>query len=436
MHTVELAVHTDDPILPVLGRVVTRMASSGMPVTLREIGDDETAHSRQIAIYTCDDYADWPNRHLRMPPFQVEAELPAWARATPFTVAVKRRSVEATGRSTLPSALQGLIKEYHRWVPGGTRKTPWNVGSPNSDPSDETQKAIADWTMRVSRVYEPNLGDMLSQHLQPIFDDCVGSVAASTERRLVVMGCAPFNDPHTDIAQGLVEEKADRARRYFETLIREAAPWLSEVVFLGVGADFVRHPALKASLHPFFWPSIASLEELLGKRFGPGARICGRTGERTDDEVGEVLEYGFRMMERELVAPLRKQMDFPIEMARWTDLIDVGYFDWAYELTRTDDAIRQIINQIYQDRVEARPWYKTVEDALGSAAGISRTRGNVAVYLATAKWMRDNPAAVSVDTEVDGQFWRELTSPVEEIWGDGMPYIGHVPPAVRQPWGY
>ena len=283
------------------------------------------------------------------------------------------------------------------------------------------------------------MSDVLKYHLEtPIFGDHEAvhraTVAGSGKARLVIMGCAPFNAPHTDVASTLQPKKARAARSAIRHLILDSQDYISEVLFVIAGGDFLTHEALKSSLHPFFWPDVSQIERSLGEKFSHETRLWGKTAERTDDEVAEAMEYGYALVANEILLPLQEdpQLRVPIRAVRWTNLVGPEILDASWVLAQTNQDLAQ---RIYRERVGTRFWYETI-DRINPDAGLMRTVGNNAVYIATIFWAVQNPDSIIIDAEVDDQFWNGLKPLLQVLWADSEPFVASLPQYVCQPWAY
>jgi hypothetical protein len=209
---------------------------------------------------------------------------------------------------------------------------------------------------------------------------------------------------------------------------------VSGVDFVIVGPDFMTDEALRASLHPFFWKDVAYIERLLGVPFDGETRLWGRTGDRTDAEIAEALNHAMSMIKAEIADPVSAaigQIEFKVWS--WTDLFGRDGFGWGWEEAHDH---MDVAERIYDGRTQTRDFYAMLDRVLGRQAGLNRTLGNNAIYLAVARWIAEHPEHLIVDFEVDRQFWDELRQVVTQLWKGNEYYIASAPAHTLQPWAY
>jgi hypothetical protein len=355
-------------------------------------------------------------------------QVPDWVVPTPFRVALRNGS-----HGCFDEAIRRMGLNYSLWTPARA-PAPWRVES--GEGSNYTAEMTA-WTELMQQCYVASMPEVLTSFTH----DIIGGMKAAEHAldvgdgqvRVVVMGCAPFNGPHTDVTTSFLDRKLQAVRQQVGGLLEGLQTWSFSAEMLLVDGEFITgHEALRASMHPFFWEDVSTLETALGRKLSNPPRLVGGMGKRNDEQVAQALDVGHHAMQTQIVDHIRG-----LDSTTWLELIPSGYFDQGWKMAMEDEATRRLIRKIYFARVKVHEWYRTVQDIMGEDRGLLRTAGNVAIYLAIGMWVRDNPNVLLIDTEVDDQFWRECLPVLKQIWGDDYrPFIASVDRTARQPWTY
>lgn len=356
-----------------------------------------------------------------------EMPVPNWVRNTPFRVAVRK-----VNRSGFKTSILRMADAFTKWDPGiASEQTPWVK---DQAPTESYMPEYSFWLEMVHKAlkFKPSLRTVLAHYGHAEF----GTPLPVLEKpRVLVVGCAPFNRPHTDIGESLDELKRGRIIRYLDQFLIDAGSMISSMEFLFVGGDFVTTAGLRSSLHPFFWQDVNDLEEKMKQEFKDKPRLWGRNHRRSDEEVSEALDYGYNLLKDGIVAQLASSNGLPIKVHRWTDLLGVDRLERGWKLANEKEEYAAA-ERIYRQRVQDHAWYRSIESLLGSDAGLARTLGNNSAYLGLATYLLEHPDTIILDFEVDAGFWHGLLPVLKKIWGEKKPTLITAPKHVRQPWAY
>lgn len=379
--------------------------------------------------------------YLRQAAYRLEDIAPSWA-VTPLKVAIFRTEDRPlASKSRTPSTFRDAIAEmavaFANWKPGLKNwAAPWSrdnspfksddeyQGSPITDRRGDFQQ----WCMKALNIFgSATLPDILNIRLPaPVFEGPM----LSAKPNLLFMMCAPFNAPHTDLAQSLLPDKMERVIQITSQLLTESAPHIHDVSFVVADSDFIDHPMLRASLHPFMF---LDTTEITSKLNILPERLNNWNHRRTDDEMKAAMRYGRAMMVDQLVEPLRKATGIRIGKLTWTELFGRELLDEAWQIAQHKE---DLARKIYFERVELHPWWKTL-DKFDRESGLQRLIANMGIYIAFAKFLAANPNHATFDFEVDAQYWTHLKDFVfSEIWMGNVYPIFPMPKSTLQPWGY
>jgi hypothetical protein len=407
---------------PYANEALRMLASEGYPT--REVDPNrESTDRHEIALFSSRE-GKFPNKHVRIAPYQfgpdgIQPTVDDWI-DTPFQIAVRPlnpgqwKAHEQNRRIALADA----ARQYANWNPWMSSGKIGPAKAPLTHLGDDARPSAETWQRQVKAVFEkPSFETILRSHLTPVFDTSVDHPPAWPE--LVVMGCAPFNKPHTDVAAELDPHKAEGVVKEVAGLASDGG--FSRVTFVVPRSEFLWHEALRASLHPFLFMDVGYVEKQLGTPFREQTRLWGRRHERTDAEIAETLDAGGDAIERQIVEPLQAAGRCEVRSVSWTDLLG-RYLDAAWNQSRR---LTDLAERIYRERVQARQWYQTL-NRIDPYQGLRRTYGNNAVYLALAALLRDHPHMFLADCEVDEQFWSRLEPVLRSYWSK-PPFVGVVP---------
>jgi hypothetical protein len=347
-------------------------------------------------------------------------EPPTWAQSTVFLVALRPNPSSKSVRDFKEAVLQ-VAATYTMWNPWAEPVAPWNPSWPQG-----TAEAFVVWHDRAKDVVsKPSLEKRIASHLCPIFPP----TTVHEHSTLVVIGCAAFNRPHTDVVGTLVAEKMQFVVEELRRLV-SAGEFTHVEIIIPDGRIISNHIG-RMHLHPFIFLPVSKTEELLGMRHTELTRLWGRVHARSDIEIAEAFDESAKAMQRQLIEPLAKLVSVPVYGVSWFSLIE-PYLQEAITLVEKH---AQLLEAIYLERVRTRPSYATLH-AIDPQAGLRRTFGNAVLYIAEAMHLRDHPDCVVANCEVHDTYWKGLAPIVLPLWGKRVPYIGMVGEKFRQPWGY
>jgi hypothetical protein len=366
------------------------------------------------------------NKFLRMSKHRFAQEgidPPATWSTHPFLVAI-----HDSARIEFPRyryALRQLADMYRSWgpwmlSPDAPWDPRWKDGEPHPDFSSWRDCALASLSSVTA-------SEKLQHRLQPIFP--VGDSQEVSE--LVVTGCALFNKPHTDVIAKIPAGKCALVQETLAAVIAESE--VRNVRFVVPRGDLMS-PILREHFHLFMFMSLEEAGKHAGQKFAVYNRILGEAHvhARSDSEIVEALEASALAVKRDLIGPLSVSSGVPVQGVSWTDYVGT-YFDEAYAIALRHASVAE---SIYLERVRTRPSYASLHK-IDPAAGLRRTIANNVFYIAEALYLRDNPGTAIVNCEFADTFWKGLEGVLEaEVWGSWRPFIGMVPKAARQPWGY
>lgn len=410
-----LVAHADDAI----ARTALDLVSFN-----RVLIDTETPSPRHLALFGVESLRKGGflrvARH-RMPDESIA--IPAWAAEMPFVVAVNAQRL--SDGSGFRQALAQVIDEYRQWAPW--MKEPfapwmpyWHSGNPH--------KNFAAWQTRANEVIGmPTMRDVLEQRLQPVF--AVRSETPVT--RLVITGCALFNQPHTDVTDFIPGLKKKRVVEVLGNLIGECQKPL--VDFIVPRGDLLQS-GLRAHFHPFMFMSLAEAGAHVPEAGRLSARLFGleHAHRRSDEEIARALERSGDAIVNLIARPLEETSRAAVRPRTWHEYVG-AYFPAARALA---EECRDVAEAIYMKRVATRPSYASFHK-IDPQRGLERTVANNIFYIAEAMYLRDNPDVGVVNCEFEDAFWKGLEPLLErEVWGSFRPLIGMAPRDVRQPWGY
>ena len=395
----------------------------GRPVTVLQPG--QVAEPTDIALFTVAPEAGVQRRQcLFMAPHRFGERgiaIPDWALATPFQVAIHPSAYERRVRNFV-EALHQMAETYEAWDPHTPPSAPWNprwhLG--------EVPASFAAWQERARQIVRPLSVEMkLRRHLTPVFEPSE-TLSAPT---LLVIGCAAFNKPHTDVVDRLREDKLQAVVAELAMLINSGCVAHVQVVL--AEGNIMQHEVLRMHLHPFMFMSVAEAIRQSGTPFSGPTRLRGRTHQRSHSEIAEAFDASAAAMVRQLVEPLRAKVSVSVTTVSWLAMLE-PYLDEASVIIQEHQSL---LETIYAERVRTRPSYATLH-ALDPAAGLNRTMGNAVLYVAEAMHLRDHPEHVVANCEVLDTYWRGLAPVLQPLWRDRTPYIGMIGEKFRQPWGY
>lgn len=346
---------------------------------------------------------------------------PPWATATPFQVAIRPNALTYSQRS-FEHALEQLAQTYTEWNPWITPSpAPWSPEWRGAIP-----EAFTNWYRKArAQIQPPSLTVRMQSYLPSVFKgSCIKEPS-----KLLIIGCAAFNKPHTDFVNELLPLKMRQVVAHLSTLITRTPFAGIEVVT--VGGDILSHPAMRRHLHPFIFMSPKEVERAGTVPQYALLKPVDKNYRRRDDEIAASLETSGEAMRRQLIEPLQEKIGQPVTEVSWLPMVRT-YLD---EATRLAEEHKTLIASIYRQRVETRPSYKAMHH-VDPHAGINRTIGNAVLYIAEAMYLRDHPEYVLANFEANDVYWRGLETLVQPIWREHTPYIGMAPEALRQPWGY
>lgn len=372
--------------------------------------------------------------YLRTASHRLTAVVPNWALETPFRIGIFRtvdRGTSKNGtRSTFASAIAEAARVFSRWSPGIMDwPAPWTK-TKSETPAPEHTDQFENWLdFALQAVGSGDVMSILRATLPlPIY---VHSESPTTAK-LLFLGCATSNHPHTDVAEEIPQEKLDVVIHFCNRLLANLEGKISSVMFSAVSADFLRHPMLRDSLHPFYFKSISEIEIRLGKVFQNGKlRLWNWNHQRSEHELAAALKHGEKLIQLGLVEPVAAKATVPVSSANWLDIIPTEILDWAWEQAHSLKGLEAL----YDDKVKVQASW-AILDEFDHDYGLSRLRANAGIYLALARFLKENPETIIVDFEVYPFYWTYLAEYVKAIWQGSTYSVMPVPGKVRQPWTY
>lgn len=399
----------------------------GYPVTVLQRG--ESAAPTDIAIFTISPAAGILRKQcLFMAPHRFGVRgiaVPAWALSTPFQVAI-HPGAYARVRSNFVEALRQMAETYEAWNPHVPPPAPWNpLWHMGSVPAEFTT-----WQEEARQVISPPpLETTLRRHLTPVFEP---SELPSTPR-LLVMGCAAFNAPHTDVTDALLEHKMLAVVNELAKLAHGNVFYKVQVVL--APGSLIHYDWFRRHLHSFIFASIDEVEAQLHTHLFGTTRLFGRFHARSLEEIAESFDASASALVRQLADPLRARLSVPVETVSWLDILE-PYIPAAQVLVEQHEAL---LRDLYAERVRIRSKrdssYAKVH-AMDPATGFDRTVGNAVLYLAEAMYLRDHPDCVVANCEPLDIDWKGLQPLLSKLWSERVPFVGMIGEAYRQPWGY
>jgi hypothetical protein len=378
-----------------------------------------------IAIFSVE--REVRNKFLRLSTHRMTeegVEVPQWAATLPFVVAMSA-SMGRADRRGLRVALDNMADIYGAWGPWMQKpEAPWNPAWKDG----EKHRAFGAWRLKAQgAVCGVSCAERLAHRLRPIFEPR----RTDEIKRLVVTGCALFNQPHTDVVAMIPKEKSKAALGALEAVVLDAG--VNDVRFVVPREDLLRTET-RDHFHPFMYMSIEDVARHLGRNVPESTRIRGRlhAHARNDEEIADALRASADALMHEIVQPLRVRTGIPIVDTTWSGYVG-PYLERAYALAQKHRAFAE---DIYLERVRTRPSYASLHK-IDPERGLWRTISNNAFYIAEAMFLKDNPDTAVVNCEFADTFWRGLEQMLgQEVWGDFRPFIGMVGEGARQPWGY
>lgn len=393
-------------------------------IEARVLNESEEAAPTDIAVFTAPGDAVFRRRYLSISPHKFAKRgilVPDWAHMTPFRVAI-RGDGQAMRISNFTEALHQVALSYASWNPWINPVAPWNPDWKHG----QIPETFTAWRAQAQQlVPPPAIEERLKKFLTPVFAPSP-TVGPQT---LMVIGCAAFNRPHTDVVETLLPSKMNSVLRNLEELVM--AGGFTKVQVVIPEADMLDHEIARAHLHPFIFMAVPDVEHMLGKPFTETTRLWDRTHQRTAAEIAEAFTASAEAMKRQLVEPLASAVNVSVEAVSWVETIH----PYLEEAARIVEGNMELLQGIYLERVNTRPSYALLH-SIDPAAGLARTVGNAALYVAEAMYLRDNSNHLIANYEANDVYWLGLEPVVRTLWGDRTPYIGMVHEAYRQPWGY
>lgn len=416
---VQFAAHADDSVAM---EAVHLLRQKGIPVQVLMSGGTTTPTA--IALFSTPSNIHFPSRFLRVAAHRLRKEdiaVPAWAMVTPFRVALNPRAPIAKYPRDFWEALQQVIQGYDDWHPSQRVDAPWHVMWQHTKPA-----SFNTWRAQAAEVVPLVSGDeWMAPHLIPIFK------ADNAPRRvLIISSCCVFNYWHTDVVDSLEPTKAAAIVGALAPLIEDGQ--FDEVKVMLPGGDTLRHPVLRAHLHPFIYESMDVAERVLGTSIPDSMRLWGRRHKRSADEIAEALEASRAAVDRDVVDPLRARVSIPISSVTWAGLLG-DYIDEAHAHARKHAAF---VRHMYESWIITGLAASTLHK-FDPQRGFERAMANATMYLAQAKHLQDNPDHMVANCEQGEVYWRALEPVIAtEVWGTFRPLIGMIDPRARPPWGY
>ena len=410
------------------GDALAAAAMRGLPFARRvtQLPIGQCAAPGTIAVFTAElkEGQRKKRRLLFMCPHKFDhrgIEVPRWAKTTPLQVAIHPEAYSRDRRMGLADALKQVEKTYTTWNPW-VEAAPWNPKWTHGDAPLE----FLTWQERAQELIPPpTMEYRVAKHLTPVFR----ASPLPESPTLMVIGCAAFNRPHTDVVDQLLPQKMQAVVSGLIALVKNNS--FKKIQVVVARSDILAHQILRDHLHPFIFTSVADAEAMLGKSFTETTRLWGREHRRSDAEIGQAFDESASAMRRQLVEPLSAKVPIPVEEISWVDML-LPYLSEASALTMQHQSL---LEDIYLERVKTRLSYATLH-AVDPRAGLKRTMGNAVLYVAEAMYLRDNPDCVVGNCEVLDTYWKGLTPILMPIWNERVPYIGMMQEQYRQPWGY
>lgn len=367
------------------------------------------------------------DRFLRLATYRMEQEgitVPAWASELPFLVAINAELAQAR-RHDLAHALHTMAKEYQKWESWMMKpEAPWNPGWQHGGP----HLLFEPWRQRVADMFgNPQPIAKLACRLRPVFPINTGTEV----ERLVITGCALFNQPHTDVTDTIPEVKRRDIVRMLGDFVLESG--IRDVSFIVPGSDLLVGE-LRDHFHPFIFSSLEDVARHTPHGGHASARLFGaaHAHARSDAEIARALERSGDALVKAIAEPIGAITGVPIRCISWTQYI-------GEHITKASDIAhrhRSVAESVYLERVRTRTSYQSLHK-LDPERGLKRTVANNIFYLAEAMYLKANPETAVMNCEFADTFWTGLEQILEqEVWGAFRPFIGMVPEEVRQPWGY
>lgn len=391
--------------------------------TTSVVDSGASVESNAIAVFGVEKLPK--DRYLRLAKHRMEQEgitIPAWARDTPFCVAVSASAL-AQYPHGLKVALSHMAQNYADWGPWmRTPDAPWFPrwkGSPH--------ESFAAWKSEaVQAVSSVPCAEKLVHRLSPIFKP----TSVDGIKRLVVTGYALFNKPHTDVADLILPDKKRSVVAGLGDIVHDAG--VEDIRFIVPRADLLR-AELRDHFHPFMFVGVSEVAGFV-KGSIESLRIFGKehAHARTDAEIAASLDRSAGVIEREIVDSVSESTGKALVPTTWSEYI--GPF--LPDAQRLAEKHIDVAHKIYRERVHTRPSYASLHE-WNPERGLKRTLSNNTFYIAEAMYLKENPDVAVVNCEFADTFWKGLEPVLErEVWGDFRPLIGMVPMALRQPWSY
>lgn len=359
--------------------------------------------------------------------------VPSWALETPFRIGVFRTVDRPQKKGTMSSfaiAIVEAAKVFNTWSPGVKDwPAPWTK-TKSETPAPEHADQFENWLDFALQVI--GHGDAMSILRATLPAPIYAHSSPPTTPKLLFLGCATSNHPHTDVAEDIPQAKLDAVLKFCNRLIANLAGKISNVTFSAVSADFLRHPMLRSSLHPFYFESTSEIERRLGKPFSNGKlRLWDWNHKRSDAEIAAALRHGEHLIQQGLISPVAAKATIPVSSANWLSIISAETLDWAWEQAQALTGLEAL----YDDKVKVQQSW-AILDEYDHNYGLSRLRANAGIYLALARFLKENPDTIIVDFEVYPFYWSYLSDHVKAVWGGDTYSVMPVPGNVKQPWTY